>query len=174
MSSNSNERVVASSGRTLYRTPYMNETSTPDYRRQMWVVVYIHLFLWAICWILAYIYRNNGKVRGDLPGPGTAPAETVTTTGKPGLNKLPLIHGGAENAERVARMTLILALVATILVNALSGGTRSTSALLWAFMCISVLHIAAVAFVRHTVVPLTFAAISFILIIIIAGLGFRD
>ncbi|KND04884.1 uncharacterized protein SPPG_00581 [Spizellomyces punctatus DAOM BR117] len=151
----------------------MNEVTTADYRRQMWVVVYIHLFLWALCWVLAYIYRNNGKVRGDLPAPATAPTDTAPTTGKAGPNKLGLIHGGAENAERVARMTLILALVATILVNALSGGTRSTSALLWTFMCISVLHILAVALVRHSAVPLTFAAISFILIIIIAGLGFR-
>ncbi|KAI9102729.1 hypothetical protein DFS34DRAFT_407097 [Phlyctochytrium arcticum] len=163
----------------------MAEFPAFKYAREQYIVVYIHLFLWALCWTLAYVYRNNGRVnnassvnnvnntpvvKDELPAPATA--TTTTTTTAASLKSLHLVPGAAENAERIARMTLLQALVCSI-ISGVYGPTRSTSGLLWFFMCLSVVHVLAVAFVRHRAVPLAFGALSFVIVIIIAGLGFR-
>ncbi|KAJ3018967.1 hypothetical protein HKX48_002518 [Thoreauomyces humboldtii] len=146
------------------------------WRKQMFIVVFIHLVLWAICWIFAYAVRVRKvtPTHHDLPAPGTAGnGATTTTTGNNTAAHSRFI--GAENAERVARMTFILALASTFMVSDLPyNNSRATAGLLWAFMALSVIHVAAVIFTRHAYFPLGFGILTFAIPIVIFALAFRS
>ncbi|KAI8921312.1 hypothetical protein DFJ77DRAFT_545844 [Powellomyces hirtus] len=147
------------------------------YRKQMFIVVFIHLVLWALCWIFAYAIRIKKVVpTTDLPmttanGANTAHSGNVTTATH---NSLASRFIGAENAERVARMTFILAGLATFMVTELPyNNSRATAALMWVFMIVTVFHVAAVLFTRHPYFPLGFGVLTFMIPIVVFALAFR-
>ncbi|KAI8825954.1 uncharacterized protein EV422DRAFT_514812 [Fimicolochytrium jonesii] len=148
-----------------------------DYRKQMYAVVFIHLILWALAWTFAYVVR----VKKHLPGDGavTSPTNadgTIPTAGShKGRFASAVSFVGAENAERVARMTFILALANAVLVAELLFNTsKATAGLQWLFMVISVVHVLAVTFTRHPYVPLGFGVLTFAISIVIFALAFRS
>ncbi|KAI8588596.1 hypothetical protein BDZ88DRAFT_507862 [Geranomyces variabilis] len=142
-----------------------------DYRKQMFIVVYIHLLVWAIAWTFAYAIR----IRKVTPTTTELPTNTTTATGTAHTGAP--AHSrfiGAENAERVARMAFILAGFSTFMVSDLPySNSKATAALMWVLTAITVLHVAAVLFTRHPYYPLGFGLLTFAIPIVIFALAFR-